>query len=138
MIDLLHVTRTHSSRMRGGGGPPGTPLPPGPGIPRTRHPPVDRMTDRCKHITLPQTSFAGGKYEFELLICHIWYHEVGKMCTSLLDKIGLAVIGDFLLDQRYLILTVLLKYHICLQKEGVSGTKYLYWVPFHASFHDFS
>ena len=44
--------------------------PPGPGIPqdqvpldqappRTRHPPpVDRMTDRCKHITLPQTSFA--------------------------------------------------------------------------------
>ena len=23
-------------------------------------PPVDRMTDRCKNITLPQTSFAGG------------------------------------------------------------------------------
>ena len=26
-------------------------------------PPVNRMTDRCKNITLPQTSFAGGKNE---------------------------------------------------------------------------
>ena len=25
------------------------------------HSPVNRMTDRCKNITLPQTSFAGGK-----------------------------------------------------------------------------
>ena len=25
-------------------------------------PPVNRMTDRCKNITLSQTSFAGGKY----------------------------------------------------------------------------
>ena len=25
------------------------------------HPPVNRITDRCKDITLPQTSFAGGK-----------------------------------------------------------------------------
>ena len=25
-------------------------------------PPVNRMTDRCKNITLPQASFAGGKY----------------------------------------------------------------------------
>ena len=24
--------------------------------------PVNRMTDRCKNITLPQTSFAGGNY----------------------------------------------------------------------------
>ena len=24
-------------------------------------PPVNRMTNRCKNITLPQTSFAGGK-----------------------------------------------------------------------------
>ena len=23
---------------------------------------VNRMTDRCKNITLPQTSFVGGKY----------------------------------------------------------------------------
>ena len=36
--------------VRGGGGTcPGNP------------PPVNRMTDRCKNITLPQTSFAGGK-----------------------------------------------------------------------------
>ena len=26
-------------------------------------PPVNRMTDRCKNITLPQTSFAAGKYK---------------------------------------------------------------------------
>ena len=40
--------------------------PPGVGTPSeqtphgTRHPPVNRMTNRCKNITLPQTSFAGG------------------------------------------------------------------------------
>ena len=27
-------------------------------------PPVDRMTDACENITLPQTSFANGKYCF--------------------------------------------------------------------------
>ena len=26
-----------------------------------QHPPVNRMTDRCKNITLPQTSFASSK-----------------------------------------------------------------------------
>ena len=26
-------------------------------------PPVNKMTDACKNITLPQTSFAGGKYD---------------------------------------------------------------------------
>ena len=35
------------------------------GLPRvveqTPLPPVNRMTQRCKSITLPQTSFAGGK-----------------------------------------------------------------------------
>ena len=29
--------------------------------PPNADPPVDRMTDRCKNINLPQTSFAGGK-----------------------------------------------------------------------------
>ena len=29
-------------------------------MPRTPHPPVNRMTDACENITLPQTSFAGG------------------------------------------------------------------------------
>ena len=37
--------------------PPGADLPPGPATP----PPVNRMTDRCKNTTLPQTSFTGGK-----------------------------------------------------------------------------
>ena len=33
---------------------------PGPGgVPAQVLPPVNRMTDRCKNITLPQTSFAG-------------------------------------------------------------------------------
>ena len=31
------------------------------GIPPPTPPPVNRITDRCKNITLPQTSFAGGK-----------------------------------------------------------------------------
>ena len=30
-------------------------------------PPVDGMTDGCKNITLPQTSFAGGKYCMHLI-----------------------------------------------------------------------
>ena len=31
-------------------------------------PPVNRMTDRCKNITLPQTSFAGGNNEVPHLV----------------------------------------------------------------------
>ena len=38
------------------GGVPG----PGGGVPAQVLPSVNRMTDRCKNITLPQTSFAGG------------------------------------------------------------------------------
>ena len=38
------------------------PDPPRPGTPQDQAPPpVNRMTNRCKNITLPQTSFAGGK-----------------------------------------------------------------------------
>ena len=82
---------THSSSRLGGGGlhqaPPPGPDPLGPGTPSSTRapqnqapprdqaprlvpdplgpdiPPVDRMTDRCKHITLPQTLFAGGNYK---------------------------------------------------------------------------
>ena len=36
-------------------------LVPGGGVPAQVLPPVNRMTNRCKNITLPQTSFAGGK-----------------------------------------------------------------------------
>ena len=66
----------------------------------------------------------------------------------LLNKVGCVVIGDFQMDQYQLMLKVSLKSssrdHIWSQKEGVSGTKYFYWVPlygirsFHASFHHFS
>ena len=71
------ITRMHSSRMRTArlfpisptmhcsGGVPG----PG-GVPAQVLPPpspMNRMTDRCKNITLPQTSFAGGnKKAFQL------------------------------------------------------------------------
>ena len=48
--------------------PPGSRHPPGPGTPRTRHlpgPGTPRgQTHACKHITLPQTSFAGGNDTF--------------------------------------------------------------------------
>ena len=62
----------HSSRMRtarssgrrGGGSPPGTPLglgtPPGPDTPPGPGTVPCGQTHTCKHITLPQTSFAGG------------------------------------------------------------------------------
>ena len=35
-------------------------------------PPVNRMTNRCKNITLPQTSFAGGEYDCKkgVLLCN--------------------------------------------------------------------
>ena len=104
-LQILNITRIHSSRMRttrllpvspsmhcsggtwswgvhgpggctwSGGGVPGLGGVPGPrgwgmylvlgGVPGPRGvpaqvPPVNRMTDRCKNITLPQTSFAGG------------------------------------------------------------------------------
>ena len=42
-----------------------------PGTPQTRHPPGSRhpppcgQTHACKHITFPQTSFAGGKNAFQ-------------------------------------------------------------------------
>ena len=35
------------------------------GVPAQVSSPVNRMTDRCKNITLPQTSFAGGNKNYE-------------------------------------------------------------------------
>ena len=81
-------TRMHSSRMRTARSssrlgrlhqaPPTRTRPPGPGTPQTMQPPQDQapptpappgtkhppcgQTHTCKHITLPQTSFAGGHY----------------------------------------------------------------------------
>ena len=89
LLKFYFQTRMHSSRMRTarssgrpGGSPPGTPPwerhlpseqaplgadPPEQTPPGTRHPPgsrppLNRMTNRCKNITLPRTSFAGGNY----------------------------------------------------------------------------
>ena len=39
---------------------------PAKGVPAQVLPPVNRMTDRYKNITLPQTSFAGGKYSSKI------------------------------------------------------------------------
>ena len=40
------------------------------GVYLPRHPPpVNRMTDRCKNITLPQTSFAGSKNMLHFFLC---------------------------------------------------------------------
>ena len=40
-------------------------------------PPMNRMTDRCKNITLPQTSFEGGNYKCFFIAFHltIWSHK---------------------------------------------------------------
>ena len=40
------------------------------------NPPVNRMTDRCKNITLPQTSFAGGNNHIEILDPRVLLHEL--------------------------------------------------------------
>ena len=59
------------------GGVPGPRRVPGPGgctwsqlgVPaQVLPPPVNRITDRCKNITLPQTLFAGGNYRFTTLL----------------------------------------------------------------------
>ena len=53
--------------------PPWDQAPPRPGTPGTRYhtpPPVNRITDKCKNITLPQTSFAGGNYSKRAGTCH--------------------------------------------------------------------
>ena len=53
-----------------GGVCPGGCLPSG-CLPRRCTPPtpVNRITDRCKNINLPQTSFAGGKYVKSHIVC---------------------------------------------------------------------
>ena len=80
---------TPPTRHRPGTRHPPDQAPPGPGTPRTRHPPdqatppgpgilpgpgthnpnpsVNRMTNRCKNITLPQTSLAGGNQQLRFI-----------------------------------------------------------------------
>ena len=47
-------------------------------------PPVNRMTNRCKNITLPQTSFAGGKnaiyYKISRGLIAVFYWFVTTGC----------------------------------------------------------
>ena len=100
-------TRTHSSRMRtalaltigrvctcSGGGVPargctcpwevpvrGVYLPRGCTCPGT--PPVNRKTDKCKNITLSQTSFAGGNKIFIYSLFHLY--RTLKRCIKMLD-----------------------------------------------------
>ena len=48
-------------------------------------PPVDRITDTCKNITLPQTSFAGGKNHYiktEILVKSCQRQAMLKICVS--------------------------------------------------------
>ena len=54
--------RTARGSSRPGGAPPGTPPEQAP--PRSKYPPpwTEFLTHACENITLPQTSFAGGKY----------------------------------------------------------------------------
>ena len=46
-------------------------------------PPVDRMTDMCKNITFPQTSFVGGKYGQQMVSSgpHISIWNSGSVYT---------------------------------------------------------
>ena len=58
--------------------PPEQPRTPPPEQPRTP-PSVNRMTNRCKNITLPQTSFAGGKnVRFRLVWMELQTKDVGE------------------------------------------------------------
>ena len=48
---------------------------------RSAAPSVNRMTHRCKNITLPQTSFAGGNNDFRTLMMNI--RPLISLCTRL-------------------------------------------------------
>ena len=52
------------------------------------HLPVNRMTDRCKNITLPQTSFAGGNKEKKQ---YTTFGSVGSRCQYSLVKDVLSI-----------------------------------------------
>ena len=55
--------------------------PPGPGTP-----PVNRMTNRCKNITLPQTLFAGGnKKKTSLWCCFEYIFQLGVLSLILYE-----------------------------------------------------
>ena len=83
-----------------GGSPPGTPPPgrahpPGGSTPREeapsrrKHPPCGQ-THACKHITLPQTSFAGGNYVYKYRL----YNAAEARCRSY--RLGTCVLQPIL------------------------------------------
>ena len=59
-------------------------------------PPMNRMTDRCKNITLPQTSFAGCNYKVNLGIndYHTCLYQVRIRLSTLALKLRGDVIGS--------------------------------------------
>ena len=83
--------------------PRGATLPPPPRA--TMHtPPVNRMTNRCKNITLPQTSFAGGNNEYD-------YGKEDAMTVSTSDgQIAIDALGVFQLVSRGLSCILQLNY----------------------------
>ena len=67
-------------------------------------PPVNRMTNRCKNITLPQTSFAGGNNEYD-------YGQEDAMTVSTSDgQIAIDALGVFQLVSRGLSCILQLNY----------------------------
>ena len=60
----------------------------GRGVCMPRMPPVNRMTDACENITLPQTSFTGGNYVSKLVVSN-WNLGVLQHCpTNCLFKLS--------------------------------------------------
>ena len=67
-------------------------------------PPVNRMTNRCKNITLPQTSFAGSNNEYD-------YGQEDAMTVSTSDgQIAIDALGVFQLVSRGLSCILQLNY----------------------------
>ena len=65
--------------------PPQSRPPPGPGTPPPRSR-VNRMTDRCKNITLPQTSFAGGNNVMKNCCTGLFNTKFQFNCKLLLER----------------------------------------------------
>ena len=61
------------------------------GVPVQVLPPVNRMTDRCQNITLPQTSFAGGnkckiRVPFPIRLCY-WLPRQFQTLLCLMSEV---------------------------------------------------
>ena len=64
------------------------------GVPVQALPPVNRMTDRCKNITLPQTSFAGSnKNAFQWNAYHLLVDHIQGVCPGV-SALGKCLPGE--------------------------------------------